>query len=114
MPKKNKEHAFIVMWCCDGLEWVEDITNQDSKALWSILKDEEPRSISSGLRMAILRARYNPQRFYEIYSITAVDGIKKSDIIEMFDSSPQYAADVIRQKGYKIYSDRATKEKVIS
>ena len=111
---KTKERAFIVMWCCEGLEWVEDITNQDGKALWSILKDEEPRSISSGLRMAILRARYNPQRFYEIYSITAVDGIKKSDIIEMFESSPQYAADVIREKGYKIYSDRSTKEKVIS
>lgn len=111
---RNKEHAFIVMWCCDGLEWVEDITNQEGKALWSILKGEEAKSLSPALRMAVLRARYNPQRFYEIYSITAVDGITKKDIIEMFNLNPQSAAEIIREKGYKIYSDRATKEKVIS
>ena len=112
--QKNKERAFIVMWCCEGLEWVEDVTNHDEKIMWSMLKGEEARSISPALRMAVLRARYNPQRFYEIYSITAVDGIKKSDIIEMFHTNPQTAAEIIREKGYKIYSDRATTEKVIS
>jgi len=110
---KNKEHTFIVMWCCDGLEWVEDITNQDGKAVWATLKGEEPRAISPSLRMAALRARFNPQRFYEIYSITAVDGILKKDIIEMFNSNPQGAAETIREKGYKIYSDRETTERVI-
>lgn len=112
--QKNKEHAFIVMWCCDGLEWVEDITNLDAKAMWATLKDEAARSLSPALRMAVMRARYNPQRFYEIYSITAVDGIKKSDIVEMFNMDPQGAAEIIREKGYKIYSDRSTTEKVIS
>ena len=112
--QKNKERAFIVMWCCDGLEWVEDITNKDAQAMWSTLKGEEAKTLSPALRMAVLRAKYNPQRFYEIYSITAVDGIKKSDIIEMFNNSPQTAAEIIREKGYKIYSDRANTEKVIS
>ena len=114
MGKPNKERAFIVVWCSDGLEWVEDITGVDKKAIWSALKGEEPKPFTSMLRMVTLRARCNPQRFYEIYSITAVDGIKKSDITELFNHDPQGAAEIIRDKGYKIYSDRATKEKVIS
>ena len=112
--KPSKEHAFIVVWCSDGLEWVEDITSQDQKAMWATLKGEEPKAISNMLKSALLRARLNSQRSYEIYSVTAVDGIKKSDIVEMFNMNPQGAAEIIRNKGYKIFSDLATKEKVVT
>mgnify|MGYP000093608653 CR=1 FL=1 len=112
--KKTKEHAFIVVWCSDGLEWVEDISNHDQKAMWSTLKGEPPKSISDKLKAAIFRARLNTQRSYEIYSITAIDGIMKSDIVEMFNLDPQGAAEIIRDKGYKIFADRVTKEKVIT
>lgn len=108
------ERAFIVVWCSEGLEWVEDITNQDAKKMWAVLKGEQPKPLSDMLRFSIIRAKANPQRFYEIYSITAVDGITKMDIVEMFNNSPQYAADIIREKGNQIYSDRRTKESVIT
>jgi len=50
------------------------------------------------------------QRAYEIYSVDATDGISAEDITQMFNYSPQNAADTIRKLGFKIYSDRATKK----
>ena len=100
------ERAFVIVWCSEGLEWVEDITGQDAKAMWATLKGDEPKRLTEDLKHAIMRARFNPQRFYEIYTVTAVDGIKKTDIREMFENSPQTAAETIRRLGNKIYSDR--------
>ena len=111
---KSKEHNFIVIWCSDGLEWVEDITDLDQRAMWATLKGETAKAISDSLRAMIFRARLNSQRCYEIYSVTASEGITKNNIIELFKTNPQGIADLIREKGYQIYSGRETTEKVIS
>lgn len=107
------EHRFLVMWCNEGLECVIDLTRLEQQNIWNALKDENVPKFDTNLRHLILRARVNSQRHYEIYSITAQDGITKNDIAEMFDNSPQHAADTIRNIGYKIYSDRATTKQVI-
>jgi hypothetical protein len=60
-----------------------------------------------------LRARFNPQRHYEIYIVTATPGIDKDDIREMFENNPQTAADTIRRIGHKYYSDRAQEDRVV-
>jgi len=60
-----------------------------------------------------LRARYNSQRCYEIYAI-GVDGtITQEDIRDMFETDPQYTADLIRARGEKIYSDRRSRKDAI-
>jgi len=76
--------------------------------MFDILRGKEPKSVNHILNMVLLRARFNPQRHYEIYAVTAEDGIDDKDITEMFNNSPQVAADTIREKGTKIYSDRQT------
>jgi len=44
-----------------------------------------------------------------------VDGsITQDDIAAMFKTDPQYAADLIRARGEKIYSDRRTQRDVIT
>lgn len=108
------ERTFVVVWCSEGLECVEEITGQDKRAMWAHLKDEEPKALTDVIKYSILRARFNPQRNYEIYTVTAVDGIKRKDIVDMFNNSPQTAADSIRRLGNKLYSDRLTTERVIT
>ena len=100
--------VFAVMWDCRGLEAVVCMSDIEQKILWETLKTgQRPRDIQMpNLMHWQLRAQFNPQRNYEIYIVTAQDGIGEDDIRDMFESSPQVAADTIRRIGHKFYSDR--------
>jgi hypothetical protein len=37
------------------------------------------------------------------------DSISKADLVDFFKETPQAAADLVRSRGQKIYSDRKTK-----
>ena len=107
----RRNSVFAIMWCCDGLEAVERVPDPADRT-FALLKGIEPPR-PPNINTWALRARYNTQRNYEIYIITAVPGITKDDIWDMFEADPQSAADTIRRIGEKYYSDRATKEKLI-
>ena len=106
-----RNNTFAIMWDCNGLEAVAKIPNP-ADTTFALLKSAKPPEMPN-INMWTLRARYNPQRNYEIYIITAVPGIDKDDICEMFKADPQGAADTIRRIGEKYYSDRATTERLI-
>jgi len=53
-------------------------------------------------------------KFLEIYTFEVEGEISKDEMIGMFEDSPQYFAELIREKGNKIYSDYSGKKKVIS
>ncbi len=104
---------FVVIWCNEGIEGVIPVTEIERKVMWDTLKGEEAKStVSQSINMAILRARFNTQRAYEIYAIEAEDGITAADIKDMFDVEPQCAADTIRKIGYKIHSDRQNSSRI--
>jgi hypothetical protein len=81
--------------------------------MWQKLKGEPvSESAIPNYQHLLLRARYNSQRHYEIYSVEATDGITAEDIQDMFEASPQTAADTIRRLGHCLHSDRAQKNRV--
>ena len=101
-------HQFIIMWDCNGLEVCCDVTAAQQKTVWEKLKGELPsESGIPSLGQLYLRARYNPQRNYEIYTVEAVDGITADDIREMFDAYSSRRRDTIRRIGTCFHSDRA-------
>lgn len=106
---------FIVMWCCEGLEGIIDVNDiEHSNMLQALKTGVLPKtSLDQYLSMMTMRARANTQRHYEIYAITAQEGIEEEDIRDMFENDPQHAADVCRRIGKKIYSDRANKKPAI-
>ena len=106
-------HHFVVMWDNTGLEYIGDITADEHNRTWSVLKGKPASTALPNLNHMILRARYNPQRHYEIYQIEATDGITADDIRDMFKSSPQMAADTIRQLGHCYFSDREQEDRVV-
>jgi hypothetical protein len=73
-------HHFVVMWDNTGLEYIGDITADETNRSWSALKGKVVGSALPNLNHMILRARYNPQRHYEIYQVEATDGITADDI----------------------------------
>ena len=109
-------NLFIMAWDCNGLEGVVNITDLEKEATWAMLQDQEPsKKISHIVNYLMLRARANGQRHYEIYTMNAVAGISDEDIRSMFENDPQGSADLIRDRGRKIYSDRrdATAVKIV-
>jgi len=90
-----------------GLESIIDATDLEKQQMWLTLKGNENRNpVSAQLHTLMMRARLNSQRHYEIYSITTSPSISKTDIIQQFQDNPQGMAELIRERGNKIYSDR--------
>jgi hypothetical protein len=107
-------HQFVIMWDCNGLEYIGDITADDQRMIVESLKGKEsPRRALANPHHLRLRAQFNPQRHYEIYFVTATTGITEADIRDMFEADPQTAADTIRRLGTVFYSDRATQKAAI-
>ena len=74
--------------------------------MWAALKGEKPSARIPNLNILIMRARANPQRNYEIYTIQVEADVSLKDIQEMFKDSPQDIVDLVRARGHRLYSDR--------
>lgn len=120
--KKMKTNSFIAMWDMHGLEALIDlntiIEQQEiwkKEKIWNTLKEVQSTDTMPNvpLNIMIMRAKANPQRHYEIYSIVTEKSIKYNDMIKMFKINPQNIVDLIRKKGKKIYSDEHEKKGII-
>ena len=106
-----KHNRFAVMWDCNGLEAVEQLPDP-AETTFALLKGTKPPEYPNIMHWR-LRAQFNTQRHYEIYVFETVKGITKDDIVEMFEASPQHAADTIREIGTVFHSDRQTQKAAI-
>jgi hypothetical protein len=107
-----KNNRFVVMWDCNGLEAVEQLPDP-AETTFALLKGTEPPKPQFNIMHWRLRAQVNSQRHYEIYVFETVKGITAEDIREMFEASPQTAADTIREIGTVFHSDRQTRKAAI-
>lgn len=105
------------MWDMTGLECLINVTTiqkqhekWEKENLFRILKDQtrplKPANVP--LDMMILRARYNSQRHYEIYTFDSE--LSEKYIKQTFESDPQVMVDAIRNVGHELYSDRVLKK----
>jgi len=99
------------MWDCHGLEAVAQVPDP-AETTFALLKGVEPPKLPNIMHWR-LRAQFNSQRHYEIYVFETVKGITAEDIREMFEASPQTAADTIRRIGTVFHSDRQTQKAAI-
>ena len=110
--EESRPRTFCVMWDCNGLEAIGEVVDPAMKT-WAILADKPvPREDFNVLHWR-MRAQANTQRHYEIYAIGVDGSITQDDIVAMFKADPQYAADLIRARGEKIYGDRRREKDVI-
>jgi hypothetical protein len=103
------------MWDCNGLEAAVNVSDIRRKLVWARLRGEDTQKIpvEPNLMLWQLRAQFNPQRNYEIYLLEVGEGITVRDIRQAFEENPQGMVDTVRRIGHKVYSDRATQERVI-
>lgn len=103
-------NTFILVWDMHGLESCVNATQIDREKVWNTLADKDSLSDKIGhiMNMFTMRARYNPQRHCEIYAIDVDVSISEEDLKESFNTDPQGMADLIRNRGRKLYSNRRT------
>ncbi len=104
-------NAYIFAWDQQGIESIIPITEYeewDRDNTMRILKNEptERNPLWSILQNLILRAKANGQRHYEIYSIDCAFAIDEQEWRDIWATDPQGTADLIRNRGVKVYSDR--------
>jgi hypothetical protein len=123
----KKMNLFIVSWDNTGLEACIDITEDrdrsetfEQEKLFDIIRNPDTvphnqhlRRVNQMVSAMMLRARYNPQRHYEIYTVTTDCSITQQDLRDLFETSPQTAADMIRDRGTKLFSDRANQKQIV-
>ena len=106
-----KHGRFVVMWCSNGLEAVEQLPDP-AETTFALLKGVEPPNPPNIMHWR-LRAQANEARHYEIWLFSTDRGITAQDIRDMFDASPDTAAQTIRGIGTVFYSDRQTQKAAI-
>ena len=89
---------YITMWCSEGIECVQDITEYndwDTANAFAALSGEQPRAnpLNSQVNAMRLRARFNSQRNYEIYVFTSTNDLDEDTVKEWANSNPQQFAD---------------------
>ena len=86
----------------------------DRDNTFRVLNNQETvrNPLNQMIQNMILRAQVNAQRHYELYAIDCDHSIQKLDIEQMFEDDPQAAADLFRSRGHKMYSNRASKNRV--
>jgi hypothetical protein len=97
-----KTNRFAVMWDINGLESIINISEGEQQAIIDALADR-PIRWRNPIHTWLLRARYNGQRHYEIYVIEAA--VSTEDMIQAFESDPQYMVDLIRARGRKLWGE---------
>lgn len=109
MTEASEQNVFIIMWHSGGFEAIVDVNDLMQEQVFQVLAGEQvDDKISSVIHYMKLRARFNPQRNYEIYGLRSSPDIDKELIEKMFDESPQEIVDLIRSHGVKLHSDRVT------
>lgn len=110
-------NAFIFSWDQEGIESIVPITQYedwDKVQLMEVLKGKEIEKNPLGqiIGHLTLRARFNTHRHYEIYAIDCDPELDESFWRQQWNENPQWCADIVRDKGYKIYCDRAVPSRI--
>lgn len=110
-------NAYLFMWNCYGIEAIVPITQYEDQSkfdMWKILKEEPvgKNPLDSIIGQMEHRARFNPERSYEIYAMDCAEGITQEDLFDFWDKSPQAASDLTREKGVCLFSNRNKTQKI--
>jgi hypothetical protein len=110
-------NAFLFMWNKYGIESIVPITQYEEQAkqdMWKVLKEEPvaKNPIDDIIGKMTMRARFNPEQHYEVYAMDCEEGITKEDLYHFWDTCPQQAADLTREKGVCLFSNRTTKNPI--
>lgn len=106
-------NVFIVMWDREGLDGIVNATELNQTDVFNALSERPANGLGHAINAMTLRARFNSHRCCEIYSIKVDEEITEDDIAGWFEHNPQGAADLIRERGKRLLSQRMAERKQV-
>ena len=110
-------NSFIFSWDIYGIEGIIPIDRYehwDQENLLKLLANKRPEKnpLETIVKTLILRASYNSQRQYEIYAVACDESCDEEFWQHQWKEYPQETADLVRERGHKLYSGRIDQTKV--
>lgn len=99
----SKSRVYICMWDENGFEVIKDCTKWERDTFLNTIAGKDLTPAPVNLQAMTMRARFNPQRNYEIYTFNTVDEFDEESLWEIAEETPQTLVDLIREKGKKLY-----------
>lgn len=98
----EQTNDFVIFWNKYGLEYIEDITGKRQRYTMSLLAGNIPPD-APNINAMEWRARFNPDREYELYALKCSPDITQEYIEQMFDENPQEIVNLIRSHGIRFF-----------
>jgi len=106
----SKTRVYICMWDCNGFETIVDCTSWERDSLLNTIAGKKLSKPPVNLQALTMRARFNPQRNYEIYTFNTTEELDEETLWRYADENPQALVDMIRNRGKRLYGEPATSE----
>jgi hypothetical protein len=93
------------MWDENGFETIADCTRWERASFLNTIAGKELTPAPVNLQAMTMRARFNPQRAYEIYTFNTEESLDEDALWEIANENPQALVDLIRKRGKQLYSN---------
>jgi hypothetical protein len=98
------------MWDERGFETIKDCTKWERETFLNTIAGKELTPAPVNLQAMMMRARFNPQRHYEIWTFNTVEELDEETLWRYAEDNPQALVDMIRERGKRLYGEPATTE----
>jgi hypothetical protein len=110
-------NTFIFSWDMYGIETILPISKYEHWEHEQLLQmlagqDRARNPLHNIIQGLLLRAKFNSQRRYEIYAVACNEECDEAFWQQQWKEFPQETANIIRERGHKLYSDRIDTSKV--
>lgn len=101
----SKSKVYICMWDENGFEVLKDCTSWERDTFLATIAGRELKPAPVNLQAMTMRARFNPQRAYEIWTFNTEETIDEETLWTIANENPQSLVDLIRRNGKRLYSN---------
>jgi hypothetical protein len=106
----SKSRVYICMWDCNGFETIVDCTSWERESLLNTIAGKTLKPAPVNLQAMTMRARFNPQRAYEIWTFNTEESLDEDALWSYAVDNPQGLVDMIRDRGKQLYANSKNAE----
>lgn len=102
---------WVVMFDCAGVDTLIPCDEMKTREMLEWLGGKPHKSeLAIHIRMAMIRAKSNHQRFPEVWVYDCEEDFSESEMRQMWNNAPQTMADLVRKKGNCLFKSVRDKQ----